>query len=98
MLSYTEWTTNNNTYYTTSVESFLLQPQSLGNNVYAERTINVELIDVNDNIPVFENIDDNGYVIGSVDENTTVINTEVVTVKAYDSDITPAFKTVSGIR
>lgn len=71
------------------------QPQSLGNNVYAERTINVELIDVNDNIPVFENTDDNGYVIGSVDENTTVINTEVVTVKAYDSDITPAFKTVS---
>ena len=52
---------------------------------------------MNDNIPVFENIDDNGYVIGSVDENTTVINTEVVTVKAYDSDITPAFKTVSEI-
>ena len=46
---------------------------------------------------MFENIDDNGYVIGSVDENTTVINTEVGTVKAYDSDITPAFKTVSGI-
>ena len=46
---------------------------------------------------MFENIDDNGYVIGSVDENTTVINTEVVTVKAYDSDITLAFKTVSRI-
>lgn len=61
----------------------------------AEKTIDIELIDVNDNIPVFENIDDNGYIIGSVDENTTVINTEVVTLKANDSDITPAYKTVS---
>lgn len=61
----------------------------------AEETIDIELIDVNDNIPVFENIDDNGYIIGSVDENTTdIINTQVVTLQANDSDITPAFKTV----
>lgn len=44
---------------------------------------------------MFENTDENGYIIGSVDENTTVINTQVVVVKANDSDITPNFKTVS---
>jgi len=72
-----------------------LQPQSGGSNVAAEETIDIELMDVNDNIPVFENIDNNGYIIGSVDENSTVINTRVVELKANDSDITPAFKTVS---
>lgn len=63
----------------------------------AEQTINVELLDVNDNIPVFENIDDNGYILGSVDENSTVINTQVVILQANDSDITPEYKTVNTI-
>ena len=74
----------------------ILQPQS-SSSVVAETTINVELIDVNDNIPVFENTDDNGYIFGSVDENTTVIGRQVARLKANDSDITPSYKTVSNV-
>lgn len=61
----------------------------------AEETVPIELMDVNDNIPTFENTDDNGYIIGSVIESTPVNGALVVTLTANDSDITPAYKTVS---
>lgn len=54
----------------------------------------IEIEDVNDNIPTFDNQDDNGYIIGTVDENKEAGGDVVTILKANDSDITPAFKTV----
>ncbi|XP_067928117.1 neural-cadherin-like [Watersipora subatra] len=69
-------------------------PQDSGS-VVKEETVDIELTDVNDNIPVFENLDINGFITGSVTENSTVFNAEVCVVKANDSDITEEFKTKS---
>ncbi|XP_013408639.1 neural-cadherin isoform X2 [Lingula anatina] len=61
--------------------------------LYKEAIIYVELIDVNDEIPQFEDIDTSGYILGSVPENEQT-NWQVVTVQAVDADTIPDYKRV----
>jgi len=56
--------------------------------------LNIELIDVNDQMPLFGGLDENGRYSGSIAENLES-GAEFITVTATDKDEFPDFRKVS---
>jgi len=56
--------------------------------------LNIELIDVNDQMPLFGGLDENGRYSGSIAENLEA-GAEFITVTATDKDEFPDFKKVN---
>jgi len=56
--------------------------------------LNIELTDVNDEMPLFGGLDENGRYSGSIAENLES-GAEFITVTATDKDEFPDFKKVS---
>jgi len=56
--------------------------------------LNIELVDVNDQMPLFGGLDENGRYSGSIAENLEA-GAEFITVTATDKDEFPDFKKVT---
>lgn len=64
------------------------------NPLHIDMRLNIELIDVNDEMPLFGGLDENGRYSGSIAENLEA-GAEFITVTATDKDEFPDFRKVS---
>ena len=64
------------------------------NSLHNDTWLRIDVVDANDEIPLFVGLDENGRYSGSVAENLEP-GAEVITVTATDRDEFPDFKKVS---
>jgi len=75
------------------VTALLLQNRA-ANPLHIDMRLNIELTDVNDEMPLFGGLDENGRYSGSIAENLDS-GAEFITVTATDKDEFPDFKKVT---
>ena len=73
----------------------LLLQNRAANPLHIDMRLNIALTDVNDEMPLFGGLDENGRYSGSIAENLEP-GAEFITVTATDKDEFPDFKKVSG--
>ena len=66
------------------------------NSIHNDTRITIELIDENDEIPMFVGLDENGRYSGSVPENSEP-GTSVIRVTATDRDALKEYSEVTGL-